>query len=96
MLLLFGTGDAYDGVREWWNQDGMSYARPQAHLTELLGVGGSPKAGTYGVDEGHLVVVPASPAALAHDEAGPEQVLAQVVSACEKVGLPEKAASEWT
>ena len=35
-LALFGTGDEYDGVREWWNQDGRGYLRPQEHLTELL------------------------------------------------------------
>jgi hypothetical protein len=42
-LLLFGVGDSYNEVREWWNEDGMRYDRPQDHLTELLGLG-RPKA----------------------------------------------------
>jgi len=87
-LALFGRGDAYDGVREWWNQDGADYARPQAHLTELLGVGRSPEPGVFGVGRGHLLVMDASPAALAHDETGPEEVLERVSAACSLVGLP--------
>ena len=87
-LVLYGAGDAYDGVREWWNQDGADYLRPQDHLTELLGVGRMPAPGSYPVGAGWLLVVPASPAALAHDADGPAQVLDQVAKACERVGLP--------
>jgi hypothetical protein len=88
VLILFGAGDAYDGVREWWNQDGTSYARPQDHLTELLGATRAPEAGVVTVGKGYLFYVPVSPAALAHDEAGPEQVLEQVAVAHQKLGLP--------
>lgn len=88
VLMLYGTGDAYNTVREWWNQDGATYERPQDHLTELLGVGRDPAAGSYTVGAGTLMVIPASPAALAHDVAGPAQVLERVEDACKTVGLP--------
>ncbi len=93
VLLLYGTGDAYNDVREWWNEDGdgtaeTTYARPQDHLTELLGASRTPEPGMVACGQGFLVYVPASPAALAHDDTGPAQVLSQVAAACEKVGLP--------
>ena len=87
-LVLFGGGDAYDGVREWWNQDGTDYARPQEHLTERLGLGRAPAAGTYPCAAGHVIIVPASPAALAHDPQGAEIVLAHVRAARASLGLP--------
>jgi hypothetical protein len=82
VLILYGQGDAYDTVREWWNQDGADYARPQAHLTEILGLGRQPEAGTYACGQGWTVIVPDSPAALAHDPEGAVRVLHQVKAAC--------------
>ena len=88
VLILFGTGDAYDEVREWWNQDGADYAHPQAHLSELLGLQRDLAAGTYACGKGHVIVVPSSPAALAHSAGGPEVVLEAVEAACANVGEP--------
>ncbi len=87
ILLLFGTGDVYNGVREWWNQGGMNYERPQDHLTELLDLGRMPESGTYACGEGWLVFAPDSPAALAHDKLGATIVLDLVKQAHEKLGV---------
>ncbi len=87
-LVLFGEGDAYDTVREWWNQDGVDYARPQAHLTEILGLGRRPEAGVYACGDGWVVIVPHSPMALAHAPHGAAQVLDQVKVAYERLSLP--------
>ncbi len=87
-LLLFGSGDAYDAVREWWNQDGADYARPQEHLTELLGLGRTPALGTYPCGAGWVIVAPESPAALAHDPQGADVVLGYVKQARASLGLP--------
>jgi hypothetical protein len=87
-LVLFGNGDAYNGVREWWNQDGATYASPQEHLAEQLGLGRAPAAGGYRCGDGHVIVEPASPAALAHDAAGAGAVLARVKQARAALSLP--------
>ena len=87
-LILIGTGDAYDGVREWWNQEGADYARPQAHLTEVLGVGRQPDAGVHACGRGYLLVEPASPAALAHSAGGAEVVLEATAQARLLTGKP--------
>jgi hypothetical protein len=81
VLLLYGTGDAYDDVRAWWNEEGAAYARPQNHLTELLGVGRRAEPGSHRCGRGHLIVVPSSPAALARDPAGAQPVLESVAQA---------------
>jgi hypothetical protein len=87
-LIVAGSGDAYDSVRAWWNEEGADYARPQAHLTELLGLGRDPAPGTYPCARGRVIVMAASPAALAHDPEGPSAVLAATEAACEAQGLP--------
>ena len=92
-LIVFGAGDAFDGVREWWNQDGNDYARAQDHLTETLGLGRATEAGWYAVDRGWVIVEPASPAALAHDPQGDERVLQTVRVAHRLLGLPWKESS---
>ena len=43
VLLLFGTGDAYDGVREWWNQDGHVLCPPPGTPDRAVGRGPLPK-----------------------------------------------------
>ncbi|MBT6147426.1 MAG: hypothetical protein HOH74_18460 [Gemmatimonadetes bacterium] len=77
-LILFGTGDAYDAVREWWNQEGMDFARPQEHLTELLDLGRSPADGVFTCGKGVVIVDSASPAQLAHHGEGADRVMVQL------------------
>jgi hypothetical protein len=88
VLIVFGEGDAYDTVREWWNQDGADYVRPQAHLTEILGLGRQPEAGFHACGDGWTVIMPDSPAGLAHTPQGAAQVLDQVKAAYERLSLP--------
>jgi hypothetical protein len=83
VLILWGTGDAYDTVREWWNQEDADYGRPQNHLTELLIGERDPVPGTYTVGAGHLIVAPESPDELAHAPQGAEAVLDRVTTALE-------------
>ena len=87
-LILFGAGDAFDGVREWWNQNGNGYARAQDHLTEMLGLGRTPEAGWYAVGQGWVIIEPASPAALAHDPRGDTRVAQAVRAAFRLLSLP--------
>jgi hypothetical protein len=86
-LLIYGNGDSYNDVREWWNQDGANYAAPQEHLTEQLGLGRNPAPGVYACEKGFVIVDAGSPAALAHQANGADAVLAQVKLARAKLGL---------
>jgi hypothetical protein len=86
-LVLFGNGDAYNAVREWWNQDGLDYAAPQQHLTEQLGLGRDPVPGQHQVAQGVVIVAPASPAALAQRTDGADEVLQAVKQARAALGL---------
>lgn len=88
VLVLFGQGDAYDNVREWWNDGFAEYARPQEHLTELMGLGCAPLPGIHHFMEGHIIIAPESPAALAHDPQGADVVLGYVKQARAALGLP--------
>jgi len=89
-LLLFGLGDAYDTVREWWNAGDVVYGRPQDHLTELLGLGRGPVPGEHACGAGLLVIEPASPAGLAHQQDGGDVVRSVVRSAHQFLGLDWK------
>jgi hypothetical protein len=86
-LILFGLGDAYDRVREWWNQEGRDYDRPQEHLSELLDLGRTPGAGLFPCGRGWVIVEPASPAGLAHEKEGAEKVMARVRQAHQALGV---------
>ena len=88
VLIIFGKGDAYNTVREWWNQDEADYASPQEHLTELLGLGRNPSAGEYTCGEGWVILDPSSPAGLAHDPQGWSQVIARTREACQLLNHP--------
>lgn len=87
-LVLFGKGDAYNGVREWWNQGSAHYARPQDHLTDLLGLGTATQDGKYACAKGFVIVDASSPDGLAHAEDGGKTVLAQVRAALHALDLP--------
>jgi len=87
ILILFGQGDAYDRVREWWNQGGLAYERPQEHLTELAGLGRSPAEGLLACGDGYVLVVKASPCGIAADSHGPEKVFDWLCLAGGKLGL---------
>lgn len=93
VLVLFGTGDAYDGVREWWNEDRAdqvraNYAHPQEHLTEMVGLGRAPLPGVHRFLDGYVIIALDSPAALAHNPQGSRTVLAHAKTAFRLLNLP--------
>lgn len=84
-LILFGNGDAYDDVREWWNSAGLDFASPQAHLTEALDLGRMPVSGAHAFGDGVVLIEPASPASLAHSPNGAEVVCRHVQEAMRRL-----------
>ena len=89
-LIIYGQGDAYDRVDEWWNQAGMDYPRPQDHLTELAGCGRASAEGLHPCGAGAVLVVNTSPSALARDPHGDVQVIERLQQAGQQVGLAFK------
>lgn len=87
VLVLVGDGDAYNSVREWWNQDGLSYARPQDHITSLLSLSPNLPTGTWPVGEGALVLLSASPTELAHQADGAAVILQALDAAAPYSGM---------
>ncbi|HEY3288756.1 MAG TPA: hypothetical protein VGK87_01380, partial [Anaerolineae bacterium] len=86
-LVLFGNGDTYDHVREWWNIDGATQATPQQHLMAALGIAQAAPAGQYICGKGVVIVEPTSPSVLAHQPNGADIVVSQVKAALEYLGL---------
>ncbi|HGJ67308.1 TPA: hypothetical protein ENS27_18255 [bacterium] len=87
VLVLFGNGDSYNDVREWWNQDATDYNSPQDHLTELLGLGRNPSDGEYNCGKGWVIIDSSSPANFAHDPKGWINVIAQTKKAYQLLNL---------
>ena len=58
-LLVYSATDTdpFQGVREWWNTGGLSYAAPSEHLFELLGVEPGAGEGVYDCGKGKLCVL---------------------------------------
>jgi hypothetical protein len=92
-LVLFGEGDEYNQVSEWWNQGGNTYQRPQDHLNVQAGLGANPAAGLYPVGKGYILIAAESPNTLAHETGGHAVVLAKVAEAYQKLGLSWQPAS---
>ncbi|NIK80251.1 hypothetical protein FHS15_005435 [Paenibacillus castaneae] len=77
ILIYVGDGsDPFHDVREWWNRDNgrRSYARPEEHLFESLGLSRNPEAGEYAVGDGALLFFLENPAELSRSTAGAELV----------------------
>jgi hypothetical protein len=77
-LFLFGVGDGYDTVREWWNSDGADFTRPQEHLFRSFRLPREPKPGTYTHGHGSVIINPMSPAEIAHNPNGADIVVNQL------------------
>ena len=58
-VLLYSATDTdpFQGVREWWNSDGLSYAAPADHLFERLDVEPGAGEGVYSCGKGKLCVL---------------------------------------
>ncbi|MDN3597727.1 hypothetical protein [Mucilaginibacter myungsuensis] len=53
--------DPFQTVQDWWNKDGKKYKCPADDLFTKMGVGASPKAGTYTVGKGKVCIIRMDP-----------------------------------
>ncbi|RYG32721.1 hypothetical protein EON81_19950 [bacterium] len=78
LAFVDNDNDPFKGVREWWNENGMSYATPREHLFEKLGVGRTPgEVSTVG--KGRLIYLTKSPNADISRQADGSQWLADKI-----------------
>ena len=57
-LIYSGTDtDPFQGVREWWNTEGRTYAAPADHLFEQLGIDPGAGEGVYDCGKGKLCIL---------------------------------------
>jgi hypothetical protein len=84
--------DPYNWVREWWNQDGLSYASPRLHLFEKLGLEGT-ATGLKPVGKGLVLRLDRSPAALTRQKTGADEVVDATHKAAGFVKLSWKESS---
>lgn len=62
VVVYSGTDtDPFQGVREWWNTDGMNYPTPSAHLFETMGIPSVPGEGEYACGKGTVYVLRTDP-----------------------------------
>jgi len=89
LVVVDDDSDLYNRVREWWNQDGLSYASPRLHLFDRLGLEGT-TIGLKPVGKGFVLRLDRSPAALARDKSGADQIVAATQNAAGSIKLSWK------
>jgi hypothetical protein len=77
LVVVDNDQDAFNRVREWWNEGGNRYATPREHLFERLGVAASPSEATK-VGQGELVYLRRSPSEISRDPAGSDWLAERV------------------
>ncbi|HEY2039110.1 MAG TPA: hypothetical protein VGG95_05565 [Edaphobacter sp.] len=89
LVIVDDDSDPYNHVREWWNEGGLSYASPRLHLFEKLGIEGTAK-GLHPVGKGFVLRLDRSPAALAHQKNGADEIVEATQKAASSVRLSWK------
>ncbi|UII21399.1 hypothetical protein [Fulvivirga ligni] len=73
--------DAFQGVQDWWNQDGNSFKAPSEHLFQKLGLEAQYAAGEYSYGKGKIQIIRNDPKEFVLNENND----AQYVSTIEKL-----------
>ncbi|WP_295729663.1 glycoside hydrolase family 76 protein [uncultured Muribaculum sp.] len=78
--LVYSATDAdpFQGVGEWWNSNGMSYATPSEHLFESMGLERRPAEGNYKVGRGSVTVLRHDPKEYILNEGGDKKLFDEV------------------
>ncbi|MFT3786485.1 MAG: hypothetical protein QM770_10005 [Tepidisphaeraceae bacterium] len=91
LVVVDDDHDPFNKVREWWNTGDLKLATPREHLFDKLGLDRK-AAGVHKVGKGVVVFAAQSPAALAHDSNGAEQVRDLVKQGMRETGVEWKEA----
>lgn len=90
LLVCDDDSDPFNGVREWWNTNGLSYHNPREHLFEQLGfkpgeVGSQPAEWHFG--KGEVTWVRENPVHVAREAAAADQLVSLARRAADHAGL---------
>lgn len=92
LVVVDDDKDAFNAVREWWNEGTPAFKTPREHLLQALGLKADAR-GLNRVGEGVVLYEPASPAALTYQRDGSNKVRSLARQAAEAVKLEWKESS---
>jgi hypothetical protein len=89
-ILFDDTMDAYNAIREWWNEGETpsENSGPATRLMDMFGI--DEKPGIHKSGRGYFMWVPRDPITFASREGGSQELLDAVAEAAEKAGLSEE------
>jgi len=91
LVIVDDDSDPYNGVTEWWNQDGRRYKTPREHLFDELKLDSSSARGVVvRAGKGRVLWVPENPASLAGRKDGGSQLMREVQPIARACGLSWK------
>lgn len=89
LVVVDDDRDAFNAVRDWWNEGEFSFKTPREHLFKLLGLPADAR-GLNRVGKGIVLFESASPAALTYQPDGSDRIGKLAKQAAEAVNLPWK------
>ncbi|HEY3285190.1 MAG TPA: hypothetical protein VGN26_23205 [Armatimonadota bacterium] len=93
LCFLDDDKDAYNQVRDWWNQGSNHYATPRQHLFQELGLGVDAAPGLYQVGKGKVLLAAVNPTTLAGDPKGDLTLMEKLREATKGTGIRWKECS---
>lgn len=76
--------DPFQGVRDWWNMNGLHYPAPSVHLFEKMGLKTVPGEGKHTIGKGCLYIIRHDPKEYVLNAVGDEKLIAIVKGLYEK------------
>lgn len=70
LAFVDADNDPFFKAREWWNQDGKSYATPREHLFEAMGLPKNPTEEVNRVGKGRVIFLKRNPSEISRDKQG--------------------------
>ncbi len=86
LLFVDDDGDAFNGIREWWNSGEEHFSTPREHFFRELGVPNEP--GEHRAGAGRVVWLKEDPAALSKNASGPAAIMDVVRKMAKDARLP--------
>lgn len=80
LIYADGEPDAYNGVREWWNDNGRTPAPAAADLFRRLGIDSTVQAEPVAVGKGFVSILPESPSELQRQPDGAQKIVDRVAA----------------
>jgi hypothetical protein len=83
LVLCDDDSDPFNGVREWWNSDGLHYATPREHLFAQMGYNPDQNPSSWHFGRGGVIWLRQNPVELARSATGDSKLMEAVKEAAE-------------